>query len=230
MSRRCLVLVEGQTEERFVKDVLAPYFWDRNMYLTPTLLVTRRVKAGPNFKGGVTSFARIENDLRRLLVGAGDAVVTTILDYYGLPTDFPGYNTRPPGAAKRRVDHLEAALREHLGRPPDFVPFLALHEFEAWLFADASTLPQVMAASGSPSRKFEEVCSTVDSPEEINDRPEFTPARRIQTLFPGYRKPIHGPATVGRIGINRIRNTCPHFSAWIDRLEEIARLPSRRTE
>jgi hypothetical protein len=61
MSTRALVLVEGQTEERFVKDVLAPTFWPRGLYLSPTILVTKRVKDGPNFKGGVTRFARFEN-------------------------------------------------------------------------------------------------------------------------------------------------------------------------
>lgn len=88
MSTRALVLVEGQTEERFVKDVLAPAFWSRGLYLSPTILVTKRVKDGPNFKGGVTRFARFENDLRELL-RSGGAVVTTILDYYRLPADFP---------------------------------------------------------------------------------------------------------------------------------------------
>ncbi|HSY47889.1 MAG TPA: DUF4276 family protein [Thermoanaerobaculia bacterium] len=96
MSKRALVLVEGQTEERFVKDVLAPAFWPRSLYLSPTILVTKRVKDGPNFKGGVTRFAQFENDLRRLM-NAGGAVVTTMLDYYGLPDDFPGMNTRPNG-------------------------------------------------------------------------------------------------------------------------------------
>ena len=43
MSKRGLILVEGQTEEAFVKQVLGPYFIERGLGLTPTLLVTRRV-------------------------------------------------------------------------------------------------------------------------------------------------------------------------------------------
>ena len=32
------VIVEGQTEESFVKDVLAPELWPRDVYLKPILL------------------------------------------------------------------------------------------------------------------------------------------------------------------------------------------------
>ncbi len=68
---RVLILVEGQTEERFVKDVLGPAFFDRKLFFHPTILITKRVKDGPNFKGGVTNFARFRNDAQRLLNGAG---------------------------------------------------------------------------------------------------------------------------------------------------------------
>jgi hypothetical protein len=80
MSKRVLILVEGQTEERFVKDVLAPTFLGRNLYFFPTILVTKRVKSGPNFKGGVTNFRRFQKDAQRLLNSAGDGLVTTLLD------------------------------------------------------------------------------------------------------------------------------------------------------
>lgn len=129
MSTRALILVEGQTEYRFVKDVLTPAFWPCGLDLIPTILVTKRVKDGPNFKGGVTSFARFENDLRKLL-GSGGAVVTTMLDYYGLPADFPGMNTRPNGTPRQRVEHVERAISAYFRSPGNFVPFLALHEYE----------------------------------------------------------------------------------------------------
>src|ERR1700733_2143491 len=94
MSKRVLILVEGQTEERFVKDVLGPFFYGRQLFFFPTISVTKRVKDGPNFKGGVTNFARFRNDAQRLLNSAAGALVTTMLDYYRLPQDFPGMSTR----------------------------------------------------------------------------------------------------------------------------------------
>ncbi|MBI2947679.1 MAG: hypothetical protein HYY23_08525 [Verrucomicrobia bacterium] len=58
MSKRVLILVEGQTEERFVKDVLGPAFFHQELFFRATILVTKRVKDGPNFKGGVTNFSK----------------------------------------------------------------------------------------------------------------------------------------------------------------------------
>lgn len=89
MTKRVLVLVEGQTEEHFVKRVLAPALLLRQIDIRPTPLVTKRVKSGPSFKGGVTSFGKFDRDVRRLL-GDRNALVTTMLDYNGLPGDFPG--------------------------------------------------------------------------------------------------------------------------------------------
>jgi hypothetical protein len=57
MSRRALILAEGQTEERFVKDTLGPAFFAKEVFFSVTILVTKRVKDRSNFKGGVTSFA-----------------------------------------------------------------------------------------------------------------------------------------------------------------------------
>ncbi len=55
--KRALILVEGQTEERFVKQVLRDHLLSLNLSITPTLLTTKVVKNGPNFKGGVTSLS-----------------------------------------------------------------------------------------------------------------------------------------------------------------------------
>src|SRR5260221_2296902 len=121
MSKRVLILVEGQTEERFIKDVVGPAFYSRNLFFQPTLLVTNRVKDGPNFKGGVTNFAKFKNDARKLLTSAGGALVTTMLDYYRLPLDFPGMDSRPPnGTSLQRVTHVETAIAKHFGTPLNF--------------------------------------------------------------------------------------------------------------
>ena len=58
--------------------------------------------------------------------------------------------------------------------------------------------------------------------EEINERPQFAPSKRIQALFPAYKKTLHGPTAAARIGQDRIRAQCPHFDGWIGRLEAFA--------
>jgi hypothetical protein len=224
MSKRALILVEGQTEERFVKDVLAPAFWEHDLFFSATLLVTKRVKQGPNFKGGVTNFARFRNDAQRLLNSAGDALVTTLLDYYRLPTDFPGMATRPAnGTPSQRVEHVETEVAVSFGSPANLLPFLALHEFEAWLFSSPSELPRVMT-EGHKEPDFAAIRQAVATPEEIDECPAYAPSKRIEALFPAYKKTLHGPTTAGRIGLERIRAECPHFHQWMGRLEAFAAL------
>lgn len=222
MSKRVLILVEGQTEERFVKSVLAPNFYDRQLFFFPTILVTKRVKDGPSFKGGVTNFAKFKNDAERLLNSAGAALVTTMLDYYRLPADFPGMDSRPQyGTALQRVTHVEAAVAGHFGSLPRFVPFLALHEFEAWLFSSPIELPRALYESGKEA-EFQAIRNSVKTPEEINERPEFAPSKRIEAMFPAYKKTLHGPTTAARIGLEQIRKECPHFNEWMTKLEAFA--------
>jgi hypothetical protein len=223
MSKRVLILVEGQTEERFVKDVLGPAFFGRELFFNATILVTKRVKDGPNFKGGVTNFAKFRNDAQRLLNSAGGALVTTMLDYYRLPLDFPGMDSRPlHGTAIQRVAHIEDSIAKYFGSPQHFVPFLVLHEFEAWLFSSPTELPRALTEARK-QKEFEAIRAGVASPEEINERPEFAPSKRIATLFPAYKKTLHGPTTAARIGLEQIRKECPHFNDWMNKLEVFAR-------
>jgi hypothetical protein len=217
---RVLVLVEGQTEERFVKDVLDPYFSPLGIYLSPTLLMTKRVKDGPNFKGGVTNFAKFSNDVTRLLADP-EAVVTTMLDYYALPNDFPGMTIRPVNVAPvDRVTTVENALDDHFNNPR-FRSFLALHEFEAFVFSSPDELPRAIP-DGNPNSHggFRQICHG-NLPEDINEGPLTAPSKRLAGLYPSYRKTLHGPLVTERIGLVTIRARCPHFNDWLTFLESL---------
>lgn len=48
--KRGLILVEGPTEERFIKDVLSPHLLNRQFALIPTVIPTKRVFDGASFK------------------------------------------------------------------------------------------------------------------------------------------------------------------------------------
>jgi len=217
--KRVLVLVEGLTEERFVKDVLAPYFWPKRIHLEATILVTKRVISGPNFKGGVSAFSKFEGDIRRLLQKPGGALITSLIDYYGLPTDFPGMSTRPPTATPlERVKHVEAAVHGHFRSRADFLPFFALHEFEAFLFSKPVEVALALN-DNSKVAQLARIRSQFSTPEDINDNPQSAPSKRLKSLFPNYSKVFHGPTIADRIGIDPIRKECPHFDSWLARLE-----------
>ena len=74
--KKILVLVEGQTEEVFVKNVLSPYFWDKHIFCIPKIAITKLVKSGPHFKGGIVSYEKVRNDINRLLRDSSAAMVS----------------------------------------------------------------------------------------------------------------------------------------------------------
>lgn len=216
-----LILVEGQTEEQFVKEVLSPYLSARTgLWLTPTILVTKRVKAGPNFKGGLSSFEQARRDVLNLLKDSSARVVTTLFDYYGLPSDFPGMANRPAGSAQQRIVHVENAFRTAFAGDTRFIPFLALHEFEAWLFCDLGPSVEWIYEGGdlAPLRAAR---AAVATPEEINENYATAPSRRFKKAVPTFQKTLQGPVAAAQIGIDVIREQCPHFQAWLNRLEAI---------
>jgi hypothetical protein len=214
--KRVLILVEGQTEETFVRDVLAPHLLARNVALVPKLLVTKRIKSGGHFKGGVVSYAQVKGDLHRLLADTGAERITTMLDYYGLPDGFPGLADRPAGTCYSRVEHVERAFQMDIAHPR-FLPYLALHEFEALLFTDPARCAWVF--SPEALAHMQTLRAGVASPEEINEGPATAPSKRILQVFPGYQKTLHGPLAAIEYGLAPLRAACPHFHQWVSALE-----------
>lgn len=218
--KRVHILVEGQTEETFVRTVLAPHLLPLKLLLTACLVVTRRIKSGGSFKGGVTRYTPVRGDLKRLLADSSAVRVTTMLDYYGLPADFPGLPVPSRGTFRDRVEHVERAFAEDIAHPR-FLPYLALHEFEALLFTDPGRC--TLAFNEAQIAKLQAIRAGVQSPEQINDRPETAPSKRILAIAPSYQKNVHGPPALMDIGLPSIRAACPHFDQWLSKLEALAR-------
>lgn len=217
--KRILILCEGQTEETFVQRILVPHLRQFDKIIIPKGLVTKKVKSGREFQGGITSYARIRRDVLNLLRDTNAVCVTTMLDYYGLPKDFPGKPTLQGHTPYERVTYLEDAFRRDINHPR-FLPFLMLHEFEALLFVQPDTILDVLTLPSSPNPWANEIAG-YNSPEEINEGVQTHPSARIQRHVHGYRKPLHGPLIVERIGLHSIRSRCPHFDAWLKTLEDL---------
>ena len=217
--KRVLILVEGQTEERFVKDVLSPRLWRRNVDPVPKIAITKRIKSGSDFKGGITDYGKVTRDLYRLLGDTGIEAVTTMIDYYGLPSGFPGLTTRPQGDFLERAKHVEEEWKKDVAHPR-FHPFLMIHEFEAILFSKPEELSRAL---NMPEARQEllYIRDSFQTPEEINDNPTTAPSKRIARILPGYQKVLHGPQIASRIGLTLIRKECPHFDEWLSWLEAL---------
>lgn len=218
-----LIVVEGQTEEAFVRDVLHPYLTERfDLWLEISIVVTKRVDTGPAFKGGLSTYKKLRGDLLRRFNATHFAVVTTLFDYYGFPDDAPGMADRPARATPRqRVQHVEAALARDFERP-NFLPFLALHETEAWLFCGLDNAAWAFP-EGARLEELRVMRAAVSSPEDLNDGYPTAPSRRIVGACPAYEKAISAPMVLEAIGVDAIRRECPHFDSWISALEAVAR-------
>jgi len=218
VSKKILILVEGQTEEGFINRVLAPYFHTREIFITPTIIKTKKEIRGPDHKGGVNSYNQVKRDLRPLFNDTSVDVVTTMIDYYALPGDFPGYDQRPHGNCYDRVEFLENQFGADINQKT-FLPYLQLHEFEALVFASETKLSTAFIDEPSKLAQVSAINNTFASPEEINEDPKTAPSRRLKNIFPNYQKTYHSQLILSQVNIEDLRTKCPHFNSWVTKLE-----------
>jgi hypothetical protein len=213
---RLQVVVEGATEEALLKAVLVPHLAERGVYATPM-----RVLRGGGARGGGSSWQPWERHLRGLLKqdSSRSLRVTTLLDLYAIPGDTPGFDENLRGA--RRADRILRAMAERLD-DDRFVPYVQVHEVEALLFVDLDALTRVDPDVFEQERIAQLAASVAPlTPEEINDRYETAPSRRIQGQFPAFDKVAHVASAAALTGLARIRAGCPRFDAWVTQLESL---------
>ena len=217
---RCRLLVEGQSEETFANRLLLPHLLSCGFHdVTVTVVATKRPAAGGKHRGGISSWAKLRGDIRRLTLDAG-ALVSTLVDFYGLPSDVPGMGELQPNwDARQRVAHVEEAM--HADTPANFLPHVVLHEFEALLYAD----PQAVANHFNDQKLLARMAADLadcGEPEFVDEGPDTAPSKRLQRHRPGYLKSSDGPAILADIGLPAIRAACPHFDEWLTQVESHA--------
>jgi hypothetical protein len=216
-------VVEGQTEETFVNYVLAPELSQQNIFPDVRCVQTGR-KHGNVHKGGITNYIKLKNDLQRWLKQDQhiDARFTTMIDFYALPNDFPGYDeSRKHTNSKERIAILETCFQADIG-DPRFIPYIQKHEFEALLFTEPHQFATAYPNKYLEIQKLVVVRSEFVSPEDINEGKNTAPSKRIQAIFPDYNKNVTGPRIATKIGLIKIRAENPHFNEWLKKLEQLA--------
>lgn len=215
-----LLLVEGQSEFRFVQDRLNDYFNGRHV-LHPILTETRRgVRSG----GLARDYAVFRQQMVRLMAqhgGREDAWFGCMLDLYGLPDQFPGYATAQ-GNGWQRADIIEQALAADLSHDR-FLPYLNVHELEALLLTEPRALSQFFVGKEAEVRQLAAEITGFSSPEEINLIRETSPSHRITRHFPGYAKAKVQASSLAfsQIPVSLIRQRCPHFAEWLSKIEKL---------
>lgn len=200
-----LVYCEGPTEESFVKEVLAPYLQNSDIFVKPI------------GAGGVSRYSKIKKELRLICKNEPKAIITTMLDYYGLPNDVPGVATAS-GSLYAIVEHIEAAVEKDLGIP-NLHFNLDVHEFEGFLFTDTEAFSPI--ADEKQINALVKVKNAFPSPEHINNSFATAPSRRILGIIPNYVKVRDGTIVAKRIGIDSITSQCQHFGKWVSKIVSI---------
>lgn len=171
---RVAVSVEGQTEEEFVKQVLAEHFRRNGAELTPIQLGKARGGAG----GGNVSAPRLAVEIANLSYNFD--IVTSLVDFYGFQ-----------GKGRRTVDELEALIaeqaRNRLGedwRENKVIPYVQRHEFEGLLFSDLDAFEAVLGVPQQSARELRAARAGFATPEDINDGRSTAPSKRIVQCIP----------------------------------------------
>jgi len=143
-------------------------------------------------KGGVSTWPKLERELRLLLRDTSTIVLTTLLDYYAFPAEAPGMKDRPDRSPHDRVRHVETALAKAVG-DARFIPHLVLHETETWVLADCNRLGEVMGDLG-PAAELAQAVRLESGPELVNDGVDTAPSKRIFECLPAVREDHRWPS------------------------------------
>jgi hypothetical protein len=178
--------VRGPAEETVAREVIDPYFQSPDVYVSLSIFTTKRPADGASHKGGLSTWGKLATEIRRLLRDPSITVLTTLLDYYGLPADVPGMATRPPGSPRDRVTHVERAMAEAIG-DPRFLPHLVLHEIEAWVLLGHEALGD-LTGNAPLACAAQAIVADAQGAEFVNDGVDTAPSKRLLRLYPRYRK------------------------------------------
>lgn len=211
MSKRLYIVVEGQTEEEFVKDLIAPYFQDHGIYVYPMIIHTSK-----GHKGGFVNYEHLKNDINRLLKSQGeDVVVTMFVDFFHCPELPKVESWRNIPNHNERVVEMENSIGKDIN-DWRFYPYIQLHEFEAVLFSSDKGFLKYF--DEEDALQLQGIVNAYDNPEDINSSPEGAPSKRILRIVPEYDKVMYGNILAMEIGIIPILKKCPRFRAWINSL------------
>ena len=126
--KRLYIVVEGQTERDFVKEILCPYLNLYDIYcITPVLIHTSRTG-----RGGLVNYEHLKNTIKPLLKTKGeDIIVTTFIDYFRIPSNMPHYDACMRfGHSNDKVEKLDQSIDENIN-DRRFFSYIQLHENEA---------------------------------------------------------------------------------------------------
>ena len=219
-----IVFSEYPTEEKFIKQLVAPALRHLEIFVKPQTLNT-----SARANGGAVTFDRLKFNARNTLLQHPNAVLSTFLDLYALDTDFPEFKRHKDKVdVYDKVNGLQTALHsvvvDSAGcRGTQFPSHIQPYAFEGLLFSDVQALSAVEPTWSKYLSKPRNIRHEFDSPEHINGSYETTPSRRLEDLLrPTYKKTTHGPRAAEHVTLGTIDKECSHFRTWMNSPRRLA--------
>ncbi|MBI9094511.1 MAG: DUF4276 family protein [Sphaerochaeta sp.] len=223
-----IVIVEGQSEQSFLRSVLAPYLGEQACYISAQLI------GSPGHKGGGVSFERFSKDVRNALKQRSTTYISSMFDFFRLDSKWPGMDEiKLAASAGRNLDKnflseiLEKYTLDKLKEMfPQYnitsrvLPYFSFHEFEALLFSDVQKLSEGLCVH---EQDLQRILDLYDGdPELINTDPSKAPSKVIECMNPQYKKVLQGSLIAASIGVPKMQDKCSCFNSWVTRLLELS--------
>lgn len=214
--RRLIIIVEGDTEKQFIDKVLSPYLYNKGLERVDCFKIKHT-------KGGLTKYQHLKTDIINCIYES-NVIVSTLIDFYALPKDFPNYNKATGIVDKNeRISFLEKAIIEEIQEDKqqefrNLIPYIQMHEFEALVFTSYNSITSLFNEKEAELKEIETIINTYPNPELINDSPLTAPSKRMEKLIKGYNKVIHGIMIIEETNIEVVLQKCPRFKSWVQTL------------
>jgi Domain of unknown function (DUF4276) len=216
--KKVFIVVEGYTELQFIKEVLSYYLKQKlpedHIEIIPFPISTN---ANLGKKGGGNSYKHWKNDLLKHTQKLENKIVTTFMDYYRLPENFPNYkNCLREKEIDERLSCLEQAIKEDIApNNYKFFPYIQKYEFETLLFSSNKGFESLFEEIASKTRK---IITKYPNPEDINNQPDTAPSKRLLKIKTDYDKVADGTLIALEIGIDKMLEKCPRFRNWVEKI------------
>ena len=147
---RLIVHAEGSTEEAFVNEVLSQHLYHLGYTdVSARIIGKKRQRAR---RGGIVPWQIARQGILKHLRQDQRLHVTTLVDYYALPPDWPGLNDAPSAPTiSDKAQAIEDALIDDVSvamgtsfNPNRFIPYVMVHEFEAMLFSNCDSFARAI--------------------------------------------------------------------------------------
>lgn len=207
--KRLIIICEGETEQEFCQDVLSPYFLSKEIAIEyPTIKKSN---------GGIVKWNMLKRQIQSSLKQDRGVFVSTFIDLYGLPTDYPDFDIN-------NIEAIEQGMKKDIDADLNyrFIPYIQRYEFECFLFASLQVFTNNFKPEEADFNELEKVIQAFpENLEDINNSPDTAPSKRLMSSIKGYHKIVYGTCLASEVGLTTIRQKCPRFNNWIIQLENI---------